>query len=36
MDLGVKHVVVGAVGAGKVSQEEPKGEVDQRLNPEES
>lgn len=31
MDLGVKHVVVGAAGAGK-----PKGEVDQRLNPEES
>lgn len=29
-------MVVGAVGAGKVSQEEPKGEVDQRLNPEES
>ena len=29
-------MVVGAAGAGETSQEEPKGEVDQRLNPEES
>lgn len=36
MNLGVKYVVVGAMGAGETSQEEPKREVDQRLYPEES